>query len=289
MALKTDAKLSDDGFKRLETQISERKGSGRAFEGLILEEGLDFARPNVSMVDAQYSETRQKIVEEICRWWRVPPHKVMELSRAHFANVENLDIDYTKSTIHPWTKRLEEEADHKLIGRRSRVGYTKINLNGLMRGDSTTRAQYYKDMLSNGVLSINKVLELEDMDPIGPEGDKRYIQLNMTTLEAVAEGRNLAAPAESPPDTPDVEDLLHSAFMKSLYFVQRNKGKNPDNFATEIESHLIKVEPGINRILHGNHAKTSAYLRAAAIQFTNVYKGRAADFGEVANAVEAVE
>ena len=289
MALKTDAKLSDDGFKRLETQISERKGSGRAFEGLILEEGLDFARPNVSMVDAQYSETRQKIVEEICRWWRVPPHKVMELSRAHFANVENLDIDYTKSTIHPWTKRLEEEADHKLIGRRSRVGYTKINLNGLMRGDSTTRAQYYKDMLSNGVLSINKVLELEDMDPIGPEGDKRYIQLNMTTLEAVAEGRNLAAPAESPPDTPEAEDSLRGEFMKSLHYVHKQKGKSAENFANVLESHLMKKQPIINRILDGDNAKTTAYLQAAAVQLTQVYKGHAADFGEVANAVEAVE
>lgn len=205
LALKLPTAISDPALKRLQEQINKRKGSKNAFEGMILEEGLDFAKPNMSQVDAEYVETRRQIIEEICRWWRVPPHKVQELARAHFANVENLNINYATDTLMPWIKRLEEEADYKLISNRSQSSYTRIAIQALMRGDSDARSKYYKEMFNMGAFSQNKILELEDMDPIGPEGDEHYIQVNMTTL------KNIVKQAENPNPqevvTPAVENL----------------------------------------------------------------------------------
>jgi hypothetical protein len=179
---------------------------------MILEQGLDFAHPNMTQVDAQYVETRRQTVEEICRWFRVPPHKVAELSRAHFANVENLNIDYATDALMPWIKRLEEEADWKLIGPRSQADFTKIAIQALMRGDSKARGQWYKEMFHIGVFSPNEIRAFEDMDPIGDEGDEHYIQSQFTTL------KNIVSEEEEPSVTPGdaAQQALESASGRLL-------------------------------------------------------------------------
>lgn len=187
LSLATDMALGEQAYARLREEMDKKKGSANAFEGMILEQGLKFAYPNMNMVDSQYAEIQRNTVEEICRWFRVPPHKVAELSRAHFANVENLNIDYATDTLMPWVKRMEEEADWKLISSRSRPEYTKIALGEIMRGDSAARAKWYKDMSQIGFYSINEMRELEDMDPIGPEGDEHFMQMQYTTLRSIVD------------------------------------------------------------------------------------------------------
>ena len=41
---------------------------------------------------AQLVESRKFQVEEICRWFGVPPHKVQHLERSTFNNIEHLGI-----------------------------------------------------------------------------------------------------------------------------------------------------------------------------------------------------
>jgi hypothetical protein len=46
-------------------------------------------------------------------------------------------------------------------------------------------------------MTVNEIRELENLNPIGPEGDKHFVQLNMTTLEKV--GQEPPAPEPMPP------------------------------------------------------------------------------------------
>ena len=55
---------------------------------------------------AQFTEVRQHQVEEICRWFGVPPHKVQHLLRATFSNIEHQAIEVVVDTITPWVKVL---------------------------------------------------------------------------------------------------------------------------------------------------------------------------------------
>lgn len=299
MALKTDAALSDDGYDRLKKQIEDRRGSGRAYEGMILEEGLDFARPNMSQVDAQYIETRRQQVEEVCRWWRVPPHKVSELSRAHFANVENLNIDYATDTLMPWIKRLEEEADFKLIGNRSLASYTKIAIQGLMRGDSAARAAFYKEMFNMGAFSPNMILELEDIDPIGPEGDEHYIQVNMTTLKKIVEQ---PAPQETAPQDaadPAINNFVSRFLAKDIEAAQSAKERyNREEFADWLSGQLKRFAPVRNaslddlmpviKVAYPKADKSdilSVYSNAARKELFNLYDDGEASYVQVSSRI----
>jgi hypothetical protein len=60
-------------------------------------------------------------------------------------------------------------------------------VSGLLRGDHASRSAYYVSALQNGWMTINEIRELENLNPIGPEGDKHFVQLNMTTLDRMGE------------------------------------------------------------------------------------------------------
>ena len=84
-------------------------------------------------------------------------------------------------------------------------------MSGLLRGDHASRSAYYVSALQNGWMTVNEIRELENLNPIGPEGDQHFVQLNMTTLDKV--GKEPAAepipPVEnetSPAD--DAEDQV---------------------------------------------------------------------------------
>ncbi len=163
----------------------------------ILEEGMTWEQTALDPEDIQLLQQRQFTPAEVCRWFRVKPHKIADLSRATFSNIEQQSIEHVVDTLLPWGKRLETEANVKLFGRTNRgKKYTKLNYNALLRGDAAARGTFYTTMLDRGIFSVNEVRELEDMNPIGPDGDKRFVQANMQLLEKAGEE---PPPPKAPP------------------------------------------------------------------------------------------
>lgn len=191
--------LSDGARERLKKDIQDRTGSGNAFRALVAEEGLKLQRTNMTMIDAQFLESRKFQVSEICRWFRVPPHKVADLEKATFSNIEHQAIEFVQDTILPWCKRLEQEADLKLFGvARQGIMRTRLNVDTLLRGDAKSRFEAYGLGRQWGYLSVNDIRHLENMNGIGPEGDRYLEPANM--VEAGAAG------AEAVPDAPAPAD-----------------------------------------------------------------------------------
>jgi HK97 family phage portal protein len=172
------------------------RGVRNAGKTLFLDVGMKFKAVQIDPEKGQFIATNQHLMEEICRWFGVPPHKIAHLLRATFSNIESQSIEVVVDSIVPWVKRFEDEADCKLFGANRQGFYTKMNLNALMRGDSAARAAYYKVMREMGVYSANRILNLEDENEIGADGDKLIVPLNMTTLEKI--GEEPLAPANRP-------------------------------------------------------------------------------------------
>ncbi len=197
--------LSDKAYDRLVTSWENRhKGARNAYRPAILEEGMKAQNVGMPLKDAEYLSSRHFGVEEICRWFRVPPHKVSHLLRSTFNNIEHQSIEAVTDALLPWCVRMEQEANHKLVGTRNQnKTYTKLNLGGLLRGDMKTRAEYYQLMRNMGAFSINMILGLEDMDPIGPEGDVHVMQQQYVPLDML--GQQLNQTPEAPPNEGDQE------------------------------------------------------------------------------------
>ena len=123
---------------------------------------------------------------EIATIFDVPLYMLNDLDNAKFNNVEQQNLRYLNDVLQPAITAIEEELNYKLFTlAEGEKYYLKFNLNSMLRADSKTRAEYYKEMIGTGVMTINDACSLEDLDNIGEMGDKHFMSLNYTTLDTI--------------------------------------------------------------------------------------------------------
>lgn len=193
------AKLGEDGVKNLlKSWNKKHKGPLGRGKTEYLDKGLSVEAIGIPPGDSQFLETRTFQLLEMCRWFRVPPHKLAELARSTHTNIESQNIEFVTDAIMPWVSRCEREADFRLLGREgAKKYYTKMNVMGLLRGDSKARGEFYRLLYNLGVISIDEIRDYEDMDLIGGSvGGLRLVPVNMTTAERMSSG-NVSNPNKS--------------------------------------------------------------------------------------------
>jgi HK97 family phage portal protein len=213
------AKLSIEGREALLADFNEKyAGPTKVGKTLYLDNGMEYKQFSMPLTDAQFLETRRFQVEEIARWYGVPLHLLQDLTNANYAVSYEASKNFVEYTLRPLCVQHEQEANIRLFGVRSMGSvYSRVNLSGLLRGDPKTRGEYYKAMINAGVMNINEIRELEELNSIGPDGDEHYMQLNMTTIARIASGdaqAEASAPeAPEPEPEPQPENVVRSIAM----------------------------------------------------------------------------
>lgn len=199
--------FADGTISRLRAQFGQLyKGVSNANKTAFLDADMEWSPLGVDPEKAQLIEVHQALVAEVARWFGVPPHKLMDLSRATFSNIEHQAIEVVVDSIAPWVKRFEDEADYKLFGGNRQGLFTKINMNALMRGDTKSRMEFYRGMREIGAYSANDILRRENEPTIGADGDKRIVNQTYTTLERIGEDAPEPTSAPVEPSVDDGED-----------------------------------------------------------------------------------
>lgn len=187
--LKTSEKISPEAKKVLRNSWQEANaGLDNAGKVAILDGGFEYESIPMSLQDAEFVASQKFNIAEIARIFNVPLHMLNELDRSTNNNIEHQSMEFIHNTIQPELVAWEEEMNYKLFTtNEQKKYYVKFNLNSAMRGDSNSRATFYEKMLDRGAFSINKVLELEDMDGIGELGDIHRVDLNHVSIEIADE------------------------------------------------------------------------------------------------------
>ncbi|MFN6993731.1 MAG: phage portal protein, partial [Aquincola tertiaricarbonis] len=186
--IKLKGNIDDAELERLSKQFnSKHGGSGNAFRVGILEGDMDFQQLTTDAEDAQLVDARNQQVEEICRWFRVPPHKVAHLLRATNNNIEHQGLEFSRDTLRPWVKEIEQEADFKLISPRGPRKFVEIDLDWASEGDFKSRIEGFAAGIASGIYSVNVVLRKLGENTIGPAGDIRMVQGAMIPLDRVGD------------------------------------------------------------------------------------------------------
>ena len=180
--VKSKAGLSPEGLEELRREIERLYSGTRGKRTAVIDADIDFIPVTADPEKSQFVETRYLQVEEICRWFGVPPHKVMHLLRATFSNIEHQSIEVVVDSVTPWVRIFEQEADYKLFGQNRQGYYTKMFLQALMRGDNASRIAFYKGMAELG-MTPNQILALEDLNGIGTDGDVPFVSNNVKPLK----------------------------------------------------------------------------------------------------------
>lgn len=172
--IEMDGHLDDASYERFMKSWQKNKDHGTP----LLEHGMKYHQLSIPPEDAQFIGTRQFQLQDIARIYHIPPHLLGELSRSTFSNVEHSDIQFVKYGLRPMVKRYEKELEVKLWPDRF-DRYVRFNLDGILRGDTTTRTSYYSQAIQNTWLSPNEVRRLENMNP--REGGDVYQNPNTST------------------------------------------------------------------------------------------------------------
>jgi HK97 family phage portal protein len=169
------AGMSDDAYRRLQESFEEQyAGVDNAGKTVLLEEGATFNATGMKAIDAQFLESMKYNWSQVCGIYRVPPHMTGNLERATFSNIEHQDIGFVKYTMLPWFTRWEERITLELLGNDRRF-FAEFLATALLRGDSTSRANFYRTAIMAGWMTRNEARMAENMEP-GPKELDEFIQ-----------------------------------------------------------------------------------------------------------------
>ncbi|MGO1079945.1 phage portal protein [Inquilinus sp. CA228] len=183
--VEVDKILKPDQRKQIEDMLTEFTGSGNAGRVMVLEAGFNYKQLTLPPEDAQMLQTRAFQVEEICRWFRVPPFMIghTEKSTSWGTGLEQQMIGFLTFALRPYLTRIEQAVKKSLIvpAERGRV-FAEFNLEGLLRADSQGRAALYNAGADHGWLKRNEIRRKENLPP-EPGGEMLTVQSNMVPLD----------------------------------------------------------------------------------------------------------
>lgn len=158
----------------------------------------------MSLEDMLFILVRKFNVNEICRFYRVPPHMVADLDKATFSNIEHLSLEFVQFTLMPYLTRFESSVSKWLLSPEDRGKFfLRFNYEGLLRADSKGRAEFYASALQNGWMTRNEVRALENRNSVKGQGMDDYtVQTNLAPVEDLGKvvDKGKKPPAAAEPD-----------------------------------------------------------------------------------------
>lgn len=181
--LSSENALTKEQRDRLRKNLQAFIGSKNAGKLMVLENKLTYQNVTMNPEAAQLLESRSFSIEEICRWFRVPPYMVGHTTKqsSWASSLEGMNLLFLTHTLRPLLVNIEQEIARCLLNGDDDL-FAEFSVEGLLRADSAGRAAYYTSALQNGWMSRNDVRRLENMSPI-EGGDIYTVQLNLTPLK----------------------------------------------------------------------------------------------------------
>lgn len=174
---------------------------------MVLEADMDYKPLSMNPVDAELLASRAWNVEELCRWFRVPPFMVghSEKSTSWGTGIEQQMIGFVTFVLRPWCVRIEQAINRSLLapGEKGRY-FAEFALEGLLRGDSAARAAFYGVMIDKGILTRDEVRALENWPAMNGNAGVLTVQSATVPLDGITNAP--AAPAVPPAKNRDALD-----------------------------------------------------------------------------------
>lgn len=186
--------LSPEQRELAEAGFTEKfLGAANSGKPIILEGGTTWQQLSVNPNDAQLLETRGFSIEEICRFFAVPPVMIGHSSKVSSwpSAVEQQVLMFMKFTLRRRLKRIEMAIEQQLLSPADKAAGVSVrfNVEGLLRADSAGRSTFYRTMTQIGAMTINEVRELEGLPPVAG-GEVPRIQMQNQPITADPEAPN---------------------------------------------------------------------------------------------------
>lgn len=192
---KMDKVLTRSQREDFRENLAEITGALNAGKQPLLEGGMEVGGVGINPADAQLLESRAFSVEEICRWFGVPPSMVGATDKASSwaSSSESLNLWFLQYGLRPWLRRIEQAIWKDLLSPADQSRYyAEFAVEGLLRANIAGRTQFYSTALQNGWMNRNEVRRLENLPPV--EGGEIYTaQSNLLPLDQLGAAQQAGA------------------------------------------------------------------------------------------------
>ena len=202
--LTTDKPLSPAARESLTKAVNSRHaGVENAHKFLLLEHGFKYEKFAIPANEAQFLETRQFQVEEVARWFNLPPYLLRRTEgTASYASTEQQRRDYY-TTLYKWAKKWESELQAKLIFPAERhIQLIEHVWESFLAADTQARGAFYRSLFDMGAITPNEIRERENLNPV-PGGNQAFVQLNLVPLDKAEEYAQKQIDAKAAPPAPE--------------------------------------------------------------------------------------
>lgn len=185
-------------------------GASNAHQWMLADSDAKVTLTGADPEKSQLVESLKFRIEDVARWFRVPPVIIGHNTGTPYANIEPLGQFYTKFGMRPWALRIEKEFGRKLTD--DPDVFVEHVIDALMWADAKTRAEFHNAAIRGGWRNPNEVRDIENLNPI-PGGDKYRVEQNLSLLDddgmpvQVNEPAAPAAPQEGKPGAMDIETI----------------------------------------------------------------------------------
>jgi len=172
---------------KLKAQWDERTGPLNGGGVAVLDNLTSFQPISIPPQDAQILASRDFTVDEIARLFGIPPHMLglVAKSTSWGTGIEQQVLGFIKFTLGTWIELVEQRVTRELLpgGWTSGTWYAEYSLEGLLRGDSESRARFYHAAITDGWMNRNEVRVIENLEPA--DGLDEFVVPSNLTLVSV--------------------------------------------------------------------------------------------------------
>lgn len=165
--LQSDQKLTQEQADAVKARWKAMvSGPNHSHDIAVLGSGATFQPVTMPNDDAQFLESRRFQVDEVARWYGVPPHMLFELSGSTSwgTGIEQQTIGWVQFSLAPmWLRRVESRLTKEATPSGT---YAEYAVEGLLRGDSKARSDFYKSATGGSWMTPNEARVLENLQPL---------------------------------------------------------------------------------------------------------------------------
>jgi HK97 family phage portal protein len=241
--LSTESTLGNTVIKELETFFENNPDAPleKAFKTRILDRGLKPINVAIPLGQLQFIETKAFSVEDIARWFNIPP-ELLHLrmgAKTSSSDTENLVNMFIQWGIGPHITRIANQLKHELLPLASQNSFQfEFERIYLYRTVINEFSQAIRNLFEIGVLNrmqIGKLIGIH-VDPKDKQNKQLYVPTNLMTvqhgmaLEAKAETANLLLEEQVKKAKLDNENYTSPKDMLTLKTQQADPAKDvPDS------------------------------------------------------------
>ena len=163
--LTTEDDVTEDEAREIKADfVSRVQGEENAGDVAFINRNLKFQPWTMTAQDAQFLESRTFQVEEVGRWFGVPPHLLgqTEKSTSWGTGIEEQNRGLARYTLAPWTKRIEQRLSRLIAANR----WVEFDYSAFVQPSPDEEITLLIQQVNSGLLTLNEARAVRNLPPV---------------------------------------------------------------------------------------------------------------------------